>query len=138
MGKRHEARILAIKILYAIDIKGEFSDANESYLDEINKNWNEKLTSFTKEIVLGVSKDISKIDSKITETSKHWKLDRMSIIDRNILRLGMWELLNNEATAIVINEAVLLAQKFGSDNSTAFINGILDNAKVKISKETAE
>jgi N utilization substance protein B len=83
---------------------------------------------YAKELAYGVHKNLNEIDLKIEDFSKHWKLDRMTAIDRNILRLAAYELLFNEGVPekVCINEALEIAKKFSSDDSSAFINGILD------------
>ena len=133
MGKRHRARIGALKILYAIDIKDELHQISTEGLDEISTDNNEEIDSFTQSITLGVSENLEEIDILISETSTSWKVQRMSVVDRNILRIGIWELMAKENAPIVINEAILLASQFGSENSTSFINGILDTINKKFS-----
>lgn len=131
MEKRHKSRITALEMLYAYDVKEELELLNEQTLPKAANDLNKDLTPFSEEIILGVAKDINKINDLIEDTAKNWKVSRMGVIDRNILRIGIFEIINNTPKAVVINEAVLLANQFGSENSSSFINGILDNIKIK-------
>ncbi len=82
---------------------------------------------FMEELARGASEMAPEIDRRITEKSAHWKLDRMPVVDRNILRLGIYEMsLQHTPAAVVIDEALELARQFSGDDSVAFINGVLD------------
>ncbi len=128
MRKRTKARECALKILYAIDIKGddpkgcmqEFWDREEGYDAEIRK--------FANKLVLGVCDNRQKIDSLISGYATNWQLKRMAVIDRNVLRFATYELLYSEdiPPKVAINEAIDLAKKFGDNDSGKFVNGILD------------
>lgn len=80
------------------------------------------------ELVLGVWNAREKIDEVIVRASKNWRLDRMTRVDRNVLRLGTWELLHEADVprAVILDEAVELAKRFGTEDSGAFVNGVLD------------
>ncbi len=112
---RRNARAEALKALYMSEITGEYVK------DEISP--------FAREIVEGVRSHLKEIDQKIESSSENWKLLRMSIIDRCILRLACYEILYCPEIpgSVTINEAVELAKKFGGEDSGAFINGILDH-----------
>ena len=129
MGNRHESRASALKILYAQDIKNELNLLTPESLQIIASETLEKIDHFAQEIIIGITNNIKEIDMVISKTSAHWKIERMSVVDRNILRIGIWELMQKQSPAIIINEAILLASEFGSENSTSFVNGILDNIK---------
>jgi N utilization substance protein B len=94
---------------------------------------NSKPTDFFLQIVNGVSNSYSEINDLIKKASKNWTINRMSVIDRNILRIGIYELIYCEdiPAKVTINEAIDISKKFGTKDSGAFINGILD----KINKE---
>lgn len=83
---------------------------------------------YARELLAGVSRNIQKIDSLIAENARNWRVDRMSIIDRNILRLGVYEVVFNDQVpaTVAINEAIEIAKRFSTDDSASFINGILD------------
>lgn len=132
MRKRTKARECALKVLYQIDIT---RDSAEVLLAEFWKTQEAEpeVKDFTVRLVNGVSANIKKIDEKISKYASNWKLNRMAVIDRNVLRLGAYELLFCEdiPPKVSINEAVDLAKKFGDAESGKFVNGILD----RINKE---
>ena len=84
--------------------------------------------SYADAIVRGVTDDLSAIDDRLRKASTHWRLERMSRVDRNLLRLGAWELVARKDVprAVILDEAVELAKRFGSEESSAFVNGVLD------------
>jgi len=128
MGKRHRSRELAIKVLYHLEFTP--GDPNEEF-GLICKNFNSSalIIPFSRQLVLGVWEKKNELDRLISLSSKNWRLERMSRIDRNILRLGVYEIffLRDIPPKVSIDEAVELAKKFGADDSGPFINGILDN-----------
>lgn len=84
--------------------------------------------AYADEVVLGVARDLAAVDEAIRKASTNWRLERMARVDRNILRLGAWELMNHPEVprAVILDEAVELAKRFGSEESGAFVNGVLD------------
>ncbi|MEK7291211.1 MAG: transcription antitermination factor NusB [Planctomycetota bacterium] len=145
MRNRTIARELAIQALYQIDLRGD------EIIDEIDtfcKNSTEKqdIYTFAISLVNGCRTHIKEIDEKISAVTEHWELHRMAIIDKNILRLGVYELLYRDdiPPKVSINEAIDLAKKFSTKNSGTFVNGILDkiytqfgNGKLKDNKYTS-
>jgi N utilization substance protein B len=83
---------------------------------------------YAEEVVRGVGADLPKLDELITAASVNWRMERMARVDRNVLRLGTWELAHREDVprAVVLDEAVELAKAYGSDDSSAFVNGVLN------------
>ena len=83
---------------------------------------------YADKLVLGVADNLAAVDKRITSASQNWRLERMSRVDRNLLRLGTWELMSQKDVprAVVIDEAVELAKSFGTDDSSGFVNGVLD------------
>jgi len=83
---------------------------------------------YADQIVRGVEKDLKKVDETIRKASVNWRLERMARVDRNVLRLGAWELMNggDVPRAVILDESVELAKRFGSEDSSAFVNGVLD------------
>lgn len=130
MENRHKSRITALEILYSFDVKEELEVLSQPVLNKIKIDLQRDISSFSEELILGIVKELNKIDTLIESTSSNWKVSRMSFIDRNILRIGVYELLTSNPKPVVINEAILLASEFGSENSSSFINGILDNLKI--------
>jgi N utilization substance protein B len=99
----------------------------ESDPDEIVK-MHRVMKDFARELVLAVSRDLKVIDELIADVSYHWKLYRINRVDRNILRMAIAEITNfpEIPSRVILNEAVEIGKKYGADNSSAFINGILD------------
>jgi len=133
MGKRRIARELALKFLYQTEFNPDDREVQmEQFCERADTHL--EITEFMKVLVDKVFAHTKEVDTQLEKFSNHWALDRMSMIDRNILRLGISELLFDASTPpkVVINEAVEIAKKFGSADSPDFINGILD----KVFKET--
>lgn len=128
MGKRSKGREAALKILYQLDIT---RDTAEEGLKIYFRHHHVAVDSkaFVSTLVEGTSRRMKEIDDILSKHATHWALDRMAIVDRNILRLGVFELLFGEETPpkVVINEAVELGKRFGSPDSGKFVNGVLDS-----------
>lgn len=126
--KRRKAREYALQILYQLDIRKE-----KPTLTLLKKFWAEHQTddeikSFAEEIVKGTYKHLQKINGEIQKCAENWSLDRMSTVDRNVLRIAVYEILQriDIPSSVTINEAIEVAKKFGSNESGSFVNGILD------------
>lgn len=133
MRRRTKARESALKILYAMDIR---KDDYKTCLEDYWKSQgvvNNEIRSFSEYLVKGYSDHKEKIDSLISKYAVNWELDRMATIDRNILRMSIYELIHADDVPIkvTINEAVEMAKKYGDKDSGKFVNGILD----KVSRE---
>tara|TARA_B100001964_G_scaffold223702_1_gene269875 strand:- start:156 stop:587 length:432 start_codon:yes stop_codon:yes gene_type:complete len=127
MGKRRSSRELALKFLYQFELnKGDLDEQIRLFLEQNSSQ--EDVENFMKELVVSLIDKMEEIDEIIQKFSDHWILDRMTVIDRNILRMGTCELLFNFPTPpkVVINEAIDIAKKYGNEDSPEFINGILD------------
>ena len=127
MGVRREARELALQLLYALELNP--IDIEEGLrLSRENSRASEGVRLFAEELVAGVMANRSAIDKKIRGQSKNWAISRMAKVDLNILRLALFELMFREDIPrnVTINEAIEVAKKFGSEESSAFINGMLD------------
>jgi N utilization substance protein B len=127
--KRRKAREFALQILFQLDIRKE-----KPTLTLFKRFWTEfepddEIRAFTEEIVKGTFKHMKVINTKILASAKNWSLDRMATVDRNVLRMAAYEILYRMdiPPSVTINEAIELAKKFGTDESGAFVNGILDN-----------
>ena len=127
MGKRRRSRELAIQVLYHLEFS---TDDPARAFDLICDDFGapEDIKPFSKELVLGVCAYLEGLDRLIDEASKNWRLERIAKVDRSILRLGAYELLYRDdiPPKVSINEAVDLGKKFGTEESGAFINGVLD------------
>ncbi|MFH1564134.1 MAG: transcription antitermination factor NusB [Nitrospirota bacterium] len=126
--KRTKARELALQLLFAIETSQTDPDEVISMFWQEYKNTLPEIKEFAEILIRGVSKKLSKIDSIIASLANNWEFSRIAIVDRNILRLGIFELLEMKDTpkAVVINEAVELARTFSTQDSPGFVNGILD------------
>ena len=133
MGRRRKARELAIQVLFNLEFS---SDSPTDVFDLICEMFNSgrAIRSFSKELVLGVCKERDELDGLIRNASKNWRLERMSRIDKCILRLATFEILfmDDIPPKVSIDEAVEIGKKFGSDGSGGFINGVLDNIYNKL------
>ena len=136
MGKRRSSRELALKFLYQFELNGGDLDEQIKLFLERNSS-QEDVANFMKELVVSLIDKMEKIDEIIQKFSDHWILDRMTVIDRNILRMGACELLFNFSTPpkVVINEAIDIAKKYGNEDSPEFINGILDKVYNEIGQK---
>jgi len=128
MGSRTRARECALQALYQLDLSGgEAREAVRAVLAHVEEA-DESTERFADELVRGVQSERAQIDEIIQQSSTHWKLDRMARVDRNILRLAVYEILRRADIPIRVslNEAIELGKKFGSEESSAFVNGVLD------------
>lgn len=127
MAARHKARLWALQILYRIEINPE---ALETVFDDFRQtvDADPQAFQFTTELVRGVREQLAALDAMIEQTAANWRVARMSVTDRNILRLGVYELLHRPDVPplAAIDQAITLAKKFGSEESGKFVNGILD------------
>jgi len=127
-GKRTKARERAVQALYQIDV------ASTDLEEALSRFWKSfepverEVRELAETLVRGVARHRQEIDDAIEETSTNWRLDRMARVDRNILRLAVHELRHRPdvPVKVAINEAIELGKKYGSENSGAFINGVLD------------
>ena len=129
MSSRHLSRSIAMQTLYEWDFNGQENDKVQDFLEYNLSEFsiNDKEDKFSESLIHGVLDNLSKIDKKIIKYAPEWPLEQITIIDRNVLRLGIYELLFNEETPpkVVINEAIELAKNFGGHSSSKFINGVL-------------
>ncbi|MDY6857003.1 MAG: transcription antitermination factor NusB [Thermodesulfobacteriota bacterium] len=135
MGGRRKSRELALQVLYQIDISCENGrSALEIFWESFKVP--RKSREFSERLVVGVSDHKEDIDNIIGRYSKNWSLKRMPKVDRNILRLSIYELFFclDIPAKVTINEAIELGKKFGTEKSGSFINGILDSVSADIYK----
>jgi N utilization substance protein B len=126
MKPRTRARSIALQALYEIDIAGH---PPGSVLEErlADAELDNKLADFARQIVFGILPLVNKLDSYIAQHAPEWPLDQVATIDRNILRIALWEIALGDQTPmkVAINEAVELGKIFGSDSTPRFVNGVL-------------
>lgn len=134
-SNRHLGRIVVLQTLYEFDFRKESKDPDVS-IDEILERNVERYSEtiddkeFIKNLALGTHKSTDELDATIQPIAPEWPIEQIARIDRNILRMSLWELTNSKDVPpkVVINEAVELAKSFGSDNSSKFVNGVLGTA----------
>lgn len=135
-SNRHLGRIVALQTLYEFEFRTESGDDTVSATDILKRNLERYEaaiddTQFVQTLVNGVLAEQSDIDGKIQPIAPDWPIEQIARIDRNILRIGVYELLHQGEIVppkVAINEAVELAKAFGSDNSSKFVNGVLGTA----------
>ncbi len=133
--KRTKARELALQFLYQVDIRGEESlEAMDPFLDRVGVP--DEVRDFARDLVRGCREHHADIDQRIRDVAEHWDLSRMAVIDRNILRIAIYELLHRSDVPpkVAINEAIELGKKYSTKNSGGFINGILDRVRADIAE----
>lgn len=131
MGRRRQARELALQLLYELDVRGERDPGPTA--DEFWRRQTvpDEVRGFADALVRGTKTHQPKIDELITRFAEHWDLERMAVVDRNVLRAGIFELLWGVEVPpkVAINEALDIARKFSTEESTRFINGLLDRVR---------
>jgi N utilization substance protein B len=141
--KRRKAREYALQILFQLDIRKEKPSAAVLRPFWAEYDPDDEVKAFAEEIIKGTFKHLSKINEMLHQCAKNWSIDRMAVVDRNVLRMAVYEILYRVdiPTSVTINEAIEIAKKYGTDDSGAFVNGILDRvARVtgKLSEEHIE
>ncbi len=134
MRKRSLSREHALKILYQLEITHRELPLLLSEYWKYEELQDEEVKVYTNELVSGVVKNLNTIDEKVSKYATNWQLKRMAIIDRNVLRLGLYEMKFSAADMppkVAINEAIELAKKYGDMDSGKFVNGILDKIHKK-------
>ena len=130
MGVRRRGREYALQMLYAMDLTGYLPDqvfAGFSAIQDLNRD----AFYYARRLVDGVHGQLEEIDAVLQKYAEHWKIHRMAVVDRNLLRLGLYELmyLKEIPFPIVINEALEIVKEFSDQEGTQFLNGILDAAR---------
>jgi transcription antitermination protein NusB len=138
MGKRTKARECALQMLYQWDITREPMDRVAGLFWQVRTSTDET-RAMAERLARGAQGEFARLDEEITRASKNWRFDRIAAIDKNILRLAVYELLREPQTpsSVVIDEAVELAKRFSEVDSPAFVNGVLDAIKARVRGEPA-
>jgi N utilization substance protein B len=129
---RHQARVAALRALYLWEVgRVEPEQALETFFAEHEGAAPQAVRDFARRLVLGTAADVAALDVLIGRSSEHWRVERLAVIDRMILRLAAWELQHDPETpaAVVLNEALELAKQFSTDDSVRFVNGVLDSIR---------
>jgi|TARA_B100001173_G_scaffold264559_1_gene239237 N utilization substance protein B len=130
MGVRRDGREAAVQFLFSKDINKDISlDDYDSFFSLCTAK--EKARIFAKELLIGILENKDSIDEKIETYVDNFRLNRLSAIDRNVLRLAIFEMLhrNDIPPAVCINEAIEISKRFGTEDSGSFVNGVLDKVK---------
>jgi N utilization substance protein B len=145
MGKRREGREAAVQFLYQADLNaGQVAEGNADFWElratPDSKGSTAATRTFAEQLVAGVQTNIETIDERIKKYAANYELHRIAAVDRNILRLAIYEMLfcNDIAPVIAINEAIEIAKRFGSEKSGGFVNGILDRVKGELTRPARE
>ena len=148
MGTRRRAREFALQMLYQLDVQDQLSD--EQAIGMFWKNFTAtaeaeasamadlgEIQPFAEKLVRGVREHLAELDNQIQNASKNWRLERMARVDRNLLRLALYELkfVDDVPAKVAINEAIEIAKRYGTSESSAFVNGILDRCREELGKK---
>jgi N utilization substance protein B len=131
-GTRHKAREAALQMLFAADLyKVDSERLTKEYWSELGDTAVDmKTREFADKLVCGTLNELGTLDERIRTRAEHWRIERMAIVDRNVLRLAVYEFLFEDTPdTVVINEALEIARRFSTYEATQFINGILDAIK---------
>lgn len=145
MGKRREGREAAVQFLYQADLNaGQDAPGNKDFW-ELRVGSDKKAASagtrvFAEQLVAGVQTNAAEIDDRIKKYAANYELHRIAAVDRNILRVAIYEMLYcpDIAPVIAINEAIEIAKRFGTEKSGGFVNGILDRVKAELNRPARE
>lgn len=127
MGTRRLGRELAVQALYQMEVTGDLEGPGEVFWRHFDREGPE-VVGFAQELVAGVREHRSRIDEAVRAATEHWRLDRIAVVDRCVLRLAAYELLarSDIPMAVTLDEAIEIARRFGGPDSAAFVNGVLD------------
>ncbi len=136
MRRRTHSREIAVQFLYQLDLRGDEVMADLSaFLAEQGKD--DDVRTFAKRLITGTMASRDAIDARLKTVTKNWDLRRMAAVDRNILRLAIYELMHcpDVPPKVAINEAIEIGKKFSTANSGGFVNGILDRVRMDLEQE---
>lgn len=137
MSNRHLARTIAMQSLFAWDFNDKQSDLKDITSENLEHSKQAGDTEFVYSLALGVQEKLPEIDVILAETAPEWPVDQITVVDRNVLRLGIYELmfLKDVPPKVAINEAVELGKTFGGESSGKFVNGVLGTLYKKLTNE---
>ncbi|MEQ1643682.1 MAG: transcription antitermination factor NusB [Pyrinomonadaceae bacterium] len=140
-GTRHKARECALQMLFSADMAGSVGETlTRDYWNELGDSAiDDKTREFANELAIGTLENVAAIDDRIRTRAEHWRIERMAIVDRNVLRLAVYEFLYRDTPdTVVINEGLETARRFSTYEATQFINGILDAIKQDLKKASGD
>ncbi len=138
MGTRRKARECALQMLFAADVTKMSGDVlTRDYWNELGEpELDEGTREFSNRLAVNTLRELEIVDERVRSRAEHWRIERMAIVDRNVLRLAVYEFLFEPTPhTVVINEALEIARRFSTFEATQFINGILDAIKHDLEKE---
>lgn len=139
MGARHSGREAALKMLFQMEASG---DDAERTIALFWRNFDEEPEGreYADDALRGIGAALADVDAQITKASTHWRIERMARVDRNVLRLGAWELMRRADVprAVVLDEAVELAKSYGTEESGAFVNGVLNRVAESLGRKDTD
>ena len=137
MGARRKGRELAVQALYQIDVVGcGGPDSLRLFFDRAEAG--QRAKDFAAELLGGVEGQRAHIDELIATAAEHWRIERLSTVDLNVLRVATWELLQQAVpTSVVLDEAIEIARRFGTSESATFVNGVLDEIAARLGVKEA-
>jgi len=145
MGKRREGREAAVQFLFQIDLNGEKLPGDAGTFWALRSGPGKaavtaKTRAFTEQLVQGVTGHLEEIDGWIKKFTANYEVSRLAAVDRNILRVAIFEMLHalDVAPVVIINEAIEIAKKYGTEKSGGFVNGILDRIKQEVGRPARE
>lgn len=145
MGKRREGREAAVQFLFQLDLNGDkkLNDAETFWALHSGPGKTPvtaKTKAFAEQLVHGVTQHLEEVDGHIKKFTANYEIGRLAAVDRNILRLAIYEMYHSPdvAPVVIINEAIEIAKKFGTDKSGGFVNGILDRIKKELTRPARE
>ena len=139
MGSRRKARELALQMLFQKDLSGNEPASIIKTFEDLEKA-KPNIRDFAIRVFHGTLENMEKIDAMIVEQADNWRIERMAVVDRNIIRMSIYEFLHENDTPklVIVDEAIEIAKKFGTDKSSQFINGILDGILKRYNLHDAE
>jgi len=141
MGSRRKARECALQMLFAADVAGTRGDqlARTFWSELADNDFEPGAQEFATRLAMGTLAHLEEVDEKIRSRAEHWRISRMALVDRNLLRLAVYEFLHEPTPrTVTINEALEIARRFSTYEATQFINGILDAIKRDLDRESPE
>lgn len=140
MGARRSGREAALQMLFQLEASGVTPDLAIELFWRTFEDADPEGKTYADAILRGVAENLESIDKRVTAASQNWRLERMSRVDRNLLRLGTWELMfrSDVPRAVILDEAVELAKSFGTEESSGFVNGVLDRIASDLGRKDSD
>ena len=141
MGSRRKARECALQMLFAADVAGTRGDqlARDFWSEVADGDLEPGAQDFATRLAIGTLAHLPEVDEKIKSRAEHWRISRMALVDRNLLRLAVYEFLHERTPrTVIINEALEIARRFSTYEATQFINGILDAIKRDLDRQSPQ